>query len=249
MWDSFYRYEYEKERERWDPYFRLEKEIQRKYTDSEYRWQKYEEKRMSGQWYNLYLENPMDPILRQRHELLYGRRQDSKQGVIVGHSTVQGSALQFSSISPSPASNEQTHTAHTALQTPSRGSSYSYVPYLSSEELPSLGVVLAEAIVPPAIVWLFTLVTGLGWGSASPLALGLLFMFVSLGFFAALANRTGAILLIYSVPLLLLEPWIIGDPQTVQMARFNALFKAAIILSIIGALYILYWWNRIREEG
>jgi len=71
---------------------------------------------------------------------------------------------------------------------------------------------------------------------------------VSLGFFAALANRTGAMLFIYSVPLLLLEPWTIGDPQTVQMARFNALFKAAIVLSIIGAIYVLYWWKKIREE-
>jgi len=265
MWDSFYRYEYERNRMSWDPYFRhmkeeerlqwdpwyrTLKEIERKQWDSEYRWQKYEEKRMGSQWLEAYYENPMDPVLRQRYEMLYGRRQDRKPGLVVEHGFTQSSNVQSLSISPPIAGEDraQTQTAHTDTQTPSK-SSYSYVPYLSSEELPSLASVLAESIIPVSIVWFFTLATGLGWGSASPFALALLFMFAAIFLGAAEAKRATALLLIYSIPLLLLEPWTIGDPQTVRNAQFNSLLKAAVILSIIGALYILYWWNKIREEG
>jgi len=247
-WDPYFRYLKEQERMQWDPYFRLEKEIEKKHWDPEFRRKLYEEKRMSSQWYEAYMENPMDPLLRQRHELLYGVRQDRKPELVVEHNLTQNSSLHVSPMSTSlSAADGQTQTADTV---PSRSSNYSYVPYISGDEdLPSLGAVLAESIIPVSIVWFFTLATGLGWGSTSPLALALLFMFVSIFLGAAEAKRATALLLIYSLPLLLLEPWAFGDEQTIRNARFGALFKAAIILSIICTLYILYWWKRIREEG
>jgi len=258
QWDPWFRYWREQDRLQWDPFYRYLKETERRQWDSEYRWQKYEEKRMGSQWLEAYHENPMDPILRQRYEMLYGRRQnehrEKKRREFMESGLVRSSSNSYLAPVPtsqsSSLSGEQTQTAieiSNGINLETAGSRY--VPYTSSEDLPSLAAVLAEGIIPPAITWFFVLAMYFGWGSASPLALGLLFMFVAMFTGAVEAKRATALLLIYSVPLLLLEPWIIGDPQTVQMARFNALFKAAIILSIIGAIYVAYWWNRIREEG
>ncbi len=85
-WDPFTRFEYERDRMSWDPYFRIEKEmdrlswdpwyrakkeIERRYNDPEYRWRLYEERRMNGDWFERYLENPRDPVLRDRYESLF----------------------------------------------------------------------------------------------------------------------------------------------------------------------------------
>jgi len=260
QWDPWFRYWKEQERLQWDPYFMLEKEIERKHWDPEYRQKLYEERQMNSQRLETYYENPMDLILRQRHESMYSidiykrksRRdeyQEKKQREMTKHNfTRRGGNQQTASTVLGEQDRER--TVLSTLPT-SGGGSGSYTSYIFriDEELPSLAAVLAEGIIPPAIVGFFTLVTGLCWGSASPFALTLLFMFASIFLGAAEAKRATAMLLIYSVPLLLLEPWSFGDPQTVRMMRFDALLKATIILSIIGAIYVLYWWKRIREEG
>ena len=60
--------------------FRTEKLIERKYNDSEYRMRLYEEKRGTSDWYEIYLENPMDPVLRRRYEMLFGRGSEIDEG-------------------------------------------------------------------------------------------------------------------------------------------------------------------------
>jgi len=245
QWDPWYRYEYERDRMSWDPYFRYLKEVERRNWDPGYRWQKYEERRMSGDWYNLYMENPADPILRQRYEMLYGVNQSRNQG-IVEHSFTHGCGVQPLSVSsPLPASDEQTQSVP---QSPSSSGS-SYLPYFgSSEDLPSLAAVLAESIIPVSVVWFFTLAMHFGWGSASPFALALLFMFVSFVLAGFTLSRSALILMFYSAVLMVLEPWaMFGDPETVQRVYFNALLKSAIILSVAGAIYVFYWWKRIKE--
>jgi len=242
-WDPFYRHMKEQERLQWDPWYRAVKEIERKYNDPEYRWRRYEESRYTSEWYERYMENPADLVLRDRYEMLYGRSDRE----VMEHNLTQSSTPQISSISaPLPATDE---LAQPVMQTPSGSSSY--VPYLgSSEDLPSLAAVLAEGIIPPAIVGFFTLAMYFGWSSASPFFFALMFLCASAFSAAAEAKRTTVLLLVYSLLLLLLEPWaIFVDFQTAWRIYFNALVKATVVLSIIGALYILYWWRKIREEG
>jgi len=60
----------------------------------------------------------------------------------------------------------------------SGGRSGSYTSYIfkTDDELPSLVAMLAEGIVPPAIVVFLALSTHFGWGVASPFVLAILFM-------------------------------------------------------------------------
>jgi len=71
-WDPFFRAEKHIDRMHWDPYYRVEKLIEKKYSDSRYKQRIYEERRMSGDWLELYYENPMDLVLRDRYRMLYG---------------------------------------------------------------------------------------------------------------------------------------------------------------------------------
>jgi len=228
QWDPFYRYMKEQDRLSWDPYFRLEKEIERKhwfptYQQSRGEFPNNELHYMERSWGNEYQE-------RRRRELME-------------HGFTQSNSVQLSSVSPSERVSPQISSG-ISLET--AGSSY--VPYVSGdEELPSLAAVLAEGIIPPAIVGYFALAMYFGWGSASPFALALLFMFASIFLGAAEARRATALLLIYSILLLLLEPWaMFGDPHSVRRIYFDSLVKATIVLSIIGALYVVYWWKKIR---
>jgi len=76
-WDPFYRIEKQRERLSWDPHYRAVWEYEHRY-DPEIYWKKYEEKRNSSEWLELYYENPMDLVLRKRHETIF---RNSNQGM------------------------------------------------------------------------------------------------------------------------------------------------------------------------
>lgn len=238
MWDPFYRYEYERDRMAWDPYFRVEKEIERRYGDPEFRWRKYEEKRNSGEWLEAYYENPLDPVLRQRYESTYGRRDNVEKSISNFAPSTLPSSFSSTGSSSSPSSASDVRTTQSEI---------AYAPYYRSVDLPSLKIVVAEALAIPLLSLASAISVFMGNSTGSPLGLFILALFAAfiVGFFSV---RSAIAILLTSFPLTFFvhvynpfaKNWrdiVVEDWRNATIASF-----------VIAGLYILAWYLKIRSE-
>lgn len=242
MWDPWYRYQDHLDRLSWDPFYRALKQRE----DPLYQMKKYEEKKMGSEWLEAYYENPLDPELRQRYEMLHGGR-GGVSASSPSPSTVR-SASSTIDVFDSTLLNlsELSNTSSTPAQEVHTGT---YVPYYHrGVKLPSPKAIVAEALAVPILSLIFTVGVAQGWASGEPWGLTLLIAFVSL-FVGAINVRSMLALLATALPHLffihIFGPF--DNPEQIRAAMLSDWQLATLISFIIAGVYIFIWWLKIKS--
>jgi len=258
MWDPWYRYEYERERQQWDPFYRYLKEVERKQWDPEYRWRKYEEDKYSSRWYERYLENPADPILRQRYEMLYGRRDRGQvfkpgTGGVSPASSIAGISRSAASTAASMASSMAASFADLVTLAygiaEQRASIYGIVP---PWKLPSMTRIIIKNALNVGVISLFAALNILGYVS-DPITVALIMTFLAV-FLRSLPMMVSVVTLILLIPHSVAESMrlmALGLPPAdyarlvanVYATTFIYKLPIAVITSAISIV-----WNRKRNR-
>ncbi|ADM28755.1 hypothetical protein Igag_1963 [Ignisphaera aggregans DSM 17230] len=237
QWDSWYRYEYERERQQWDPFYRYMKEVQRKQWDSEYRWQKYEEDKYSSRWYERYLENPADPILRQRYEMLYGRRDRGQVfkprtgGTSPASSIVDTASRSATSTAASMASSMAASFADLVALAygiaEQRASAYDIIP---PWKLPSMTRIIIKNALNIGLIAFFAIMNLLGYVN-HPIMVALIMVFLAI-FLRSLP------MIITTITLLFLTPQAVGETLSLMTTELPLAEYTKLVASIYARTFI-----------
>jgi len=243
FWDDWYRYQYEQERMQWDPFFRHEKEQERLQWDPYFRHLKELERRAWDPAYQR-TEDPWGTGSYYDERSWWDEYMERKQRELFEEGLARR-GIEFTQL---PVLGGLAREEPATPTTGGGGGGY-YVPYVSSDdELPSLASVLAESLIPVGVVAYFWLATQFGFGFASPLALSILFLLATLVLFGLTMPRAGLLLSIYALVLMLTQPWTWGDESAVRATNANALLESLLIMSAIAAVYIFYYYRKVKEE-
>jgi len=237
QWDPYFRYWREQDRLQWDPYFRYLKEVERKYSDSEYRWQKYEEDKYSSRWYRRYLENPADPILRQRYEMLYGRRDRGQVfkpgtgGASPASSIVDTASRSAASTAASMASSMAAYFADLVTLAygiaEQRASAYDIIP---PWKLPSMTRIIIKNALNIGLIAFFAIMNLLGYVN-HPIMVAMIMVFLAI-FLRSLP------MIITTITLLFLTPQAVGETLSLMATELSLAEYTKLVASIYARTFI-----------
>jgi len=261
LWDDWYRYQYERDRMRWDPYFRYLKEIERKHWDPEYRQRLYEEKRMNDRWLEAYYENPIDPVLRQRYEMLYGRgKETGKQAFRPGAGGMTSTTSIVDAARTSAASTASSMTSSMAAAfaelttlaygiAEQRASLYGIVP---PRRLPSMTKVIIKNALNVGLVALFIVLNFLGYTN-HPIMAGILITILAM-FLKSLSMAATAVALLFLSPQAITESlsWMAtGLPPEQYAITVAGIYARTFLYTLLVAIVVSavsIAWNRKKIE-